>query len=135
MKEKDEAYDLNGIISNVLKYGVVISAALVLAGLVLTVVEKPAGLPTNVGQLVSSDYGKPTLSISSLLSGVAQGAPVFIIQLGLVVLLATPVARVVASVLVFSVERDRTYVVITLVVLSILLFSVFVVGPAESRST
>lgn len=46
-----------------------------------------------------------------------------IIQLGLLFLIATPVARVVFSVWGFAVERDRMYVVFTLIVLAILAFS------------
>ncbi len=46
-----------------------------------------------------------------------------IIQLGLVVLIATPVARVAFAVVAFALERDRMYVLISLIVLGILLFS------------
>jgi uncharacterized membrane protein len=48
-----------------------------------------------------------------------------IIQLGLLLLIATPVARVVFTVFAFAKQRDRTYVVITLIVLSLLLYSLF----------
>ena len=46
-----------------------------------------------------------------------------VIQLGLLLLIATPVARVVFSVVAFAMERDRTYVLVTLIVLGILLYS------------
>ena len=45
------------------------------------------------------------------------------IQLGLLLLIATPVARVAFSVFVFMNQRDRTYVAITLIVLTVLLVS------------
>ena len=44
-----------------------------------------------------------------------------IIQLGLLLLIATPVARVLFSAIAFAIERDCMYVVITLIVLAILL--------------
>jgi uncharacterized membrane protein len=47
-----------------------------------------------------------------------------LIQLGLLVLLATPVARVAFSVVAFLLQRDRLYVVVTLIVLGILLYSI-----------
>jgi uncharacterized membrane protein len=47
-----------------------------------------------------------------------------LIQLGLVLLVATPVARVAFSVFVFAAERDRTYVMVTLIVLTILVLSI-----------
>ena len=60
-------------------------------------------------------------------SGIIRGAVSFrgrnIIQLGLLILIATPVARVAFSVIAFVLERDRLYVVITLIVLAVLLFS------------
>lgn len=46
------------------------------------------------------------------------------IQLGLLVLLATPVARVAFSIVAFALQRDAMYVGITLVVLIVLLYSI-----------
>ncbi len=46
-----------------------------------------------------------------------------IIQLGLLFLIATPVARVIFSICGFAEERDHMYVVFTVIVLAILLFS------------
>jgi uncharacterized membrane protein len=49
--------------------------------------------------------------------------PAAIIQLGILILIATPVARVAFSVFAFAEERDWMYVVVTLIVLALLLFS------------
>jgi uncharacterized membrane protein len=46
-----------------------------------------------------------------------------LIQLGLLLLIATPVARVALSVAAFAVQRDRLYVVVTLIVLAVLMYS------------
>lgn len=51
-----------------------------------------------------------------------------IVQLGLLFLIATPVARVVFSVVAFSLQHDWTYVAITLVVLAVLAYSLFGAG-------
>ena len=48
-----------------------------------------------------------------------------LIQLGLLVLIATPVARVLFSVIAFLYERDWTYVAITVIVLGLLCYSLF----------
>ncbi|MBY0525650.1 MAG: DUF1634 domain-containing protein [Gemmataceae bacterium] len=48
-----------------------------------------------------------------------------VIQLGILLLIATPIARVVFSVVAFAVQRDWTYVIVTLIVLAVLLFSLF----------
>jgi len=63
------------------------------------------------------------------LGGIVSGVPGFhcrrLIQFGLVLLIATPVARVAFSVAAFVLQRDHAYVAITLVVLAVLLFSLF----------
>ncbi|HVO09617.1 MAG TPA: DUF1634 domain-containing protein [Vicinamibacteria bacterium] len=51
-----------------------------------------------------------------------------LIQLGLLLLIATPVARVALSAVVFALEKDRVYVVVTLVVLGLLLYSLLASG-------
>jgi uncharacterized membrane protein len=48
-----------------------------------------------------------------------------LIQLGLLILIATPIARVAFSVVAFLYQRDWTYVVVTLIVLALLVYSLF----------
>jgi uncharacterized membrane protein len=61
------------------------------------------------------------------LSGIVDAARALdsrgILQLGVLLLLATPVARVALSVLAFARQRDLTYVVVTAIVLVLLLAS------------
>jgi uncharacterized membrane protein len=59
--------------------------------------------------------------VQSALAGRGRG----IIQLGLLVLIATPVARVLFSVIGFARERDWIYVILTLIVLGVLVYSLF----------
>ena len=56
--------------------------------------------------------------------GVAQGDGLSIIELGLLLLIATPLTRVLFSLWAFYQERDRMYVVITLLVLMIICISI-----------
>jgi len=56
--------------------------------------------------------------------------PLSVIQLGLIVLIATPVIRVIACVVGFGWERDWKYVVISLLVLGLLLVSL--IGTVHS---
>ena len=61
--------------------------------------------------------------------GSLQGNPLAIIMLGLLILLATPLARVTVSIAAFAIERDRLYIIITSIVLTIFtLFGIFGVG-------
>jgi uncharacterized membrane protein len=71
-------------------------------------------------------HGDYPNDLFTLASGLAQLKPFSIIALGVVVLLATPVFRVLASLVLFSIEKDKPFVLITLIVLLVLLFSFFV---------
>ena len=55
--------------------------------------------------------------------GAIAPRPDAVVQLGLVLLIATPVARVAMSLVAFILQRDRVYVVVTSIVLALLIFS------------
>jgi uncharacterized membrane protein len=57
-----------------------------------------------------------------LLHGIARGDSSSIIELGILLLIATPICRVIFAVIAFAMERDRLYVAISLTVLAVLLF-------------
>ena len=63
--------------------------------------------------------------LSSVVHGAVHLDGPSVIQLGLLLLIATPVVRVTFSLAAFWLERDKIYVVFTSVVLAILLFSLF----------
>jgi len=110
------------LVSTGLIVGVGVSAALIGAGFV-------AALAIGwQGSLIGAAHatGSSTADFGGLTGRLAALEPAAIAQLGLVTLLATPVARVAASVVGFVLERDRLYAAITLAVLLILLTSIFV---------
>jgi len=108
------------LVSGVLIIGVVLSAVLMTAGFVASLAVgwegSLRGLPATT--LAASDF-------SGVGPGLRELRPIAFAQAGLLVLIATPVVRVMASVVAFVLERDRLYAVITIVVLAILLFSLF----------
>lgn len=61
--------------------------------------------------------------VPDIVSGAFHGRARSIIQAGILLLIATPIARVAVSLGGFALERDRKYVVITAVVLTILIYS------------
>ena len=61
--------------------------------------------------------------VRGIIQGVLQMSGRSLIQLGLLILIATPVARVAFSAVGFAIERDHVYVGITLFVLAVLLYS------------
>jgi uncharacterized membrane protein len=61
--------------------------------------------------------------VPQILRGAITWQPLAVIQLGILVLIATPIARVLFSMLGFALERDWMYVSVTLIVLALLLYS------------
>ncbi len=104
----------------VLQGGVIISALVIVIGLVL--------LPTQPGGLSPERLLRFPQTLSQVGVSLLALRPQGIIALGLLLLIATPVLRVAVSVVTFTLEKDRKYVVITLIVLAILLFSLFYLG-------
>ncbi|HVZ82316.1 MAG TPA: DUF1634 domain-containing protein [Terracidiphilus sp.] len=108
------------IIGNLLRAGVLLAAAVVLAGGI-------AYLAQNHGQAVSYRTfiagGDDTRTLAGIARSAAHLHSEGIIQFGLLLLIATPVARVALAVVGFSLERDRLYALVSLIVLAILAFS------------
>jgi uncharacterized membrane protein len=100
--------------------------------LALMLLAPPPGAPATLQATLAANFGRPTLSPSALLAGIGHGGALSVLQLGMLILIATPLTRVAASVLLFLRERDMLYVGVTLLVLGMLLFALFVVGPLES---
>jgi len=62
-------------------------------------------------------------SIKGIFNGLRVLDSSSIMQLGVLLLIATPVARVLFSFFAFLIEKDRLYAVITIIVLGIITFS------------
>jgi uncharacterized membrane protein len=99
------------VIRWILLCGIVVSVALMAAGLVLGVVGG-TGLPRGV------------VPLAELSRGLAALQPAAYLSLGLIVLIATPFVRVAGSLAVFVRERDGRYVLVTGIVLAVMCLGV-----------
>jgi uncharacterized membrane protein len=126
---------LHNIVSNTLLYGVLISAVILTIGVVLMFAEWRTGYAcplSNTACLLSYNantipHGSYPSNLQTLYSGLIVLKPFAVIELGIIVLIATPALRVVSSIFSFAAEKDRTFVAITAFVLAVLLFSFFIV--------
>jgi uncharacterized membrane protein len=119
------------LISVLLRVGVSVSLAVVVLGTVFTFVHHREYLKDRTAMPeVTGEAAKFPHTVGQVLSGVRDLQGRSIVMLGLLLLIATPVMRVAVSIFAFVYEHDRTYVVITAVVLALLLLS-FVLGKAE----
>ncbi|MDG6928954.1 MAG: DUF1634 domain-containing protein [Nitrososphaerota archaeon] len=120
--------EMNGMISNVLRYGVVLSSAIVAVGAALFLARYSSADSASLLAYCRScvPHGDFSVDPARILAGLLSLDPFSVIEVGILVLLATPVVRVAMSVLIFAAEKDRAYVVVTLAVLLLLLFSILV---------
>ena len=115
------------MIGNLLRAGVLIAAAVVAVGGLTYLIRhgmQPADFRTFRGEAAA------LRTIPAIVRGSLHLHAKSIIQLGLLLLIATPVARVMFSAVAFAIERDYLYVVITLIVLAVLLYSLVGSGVA-----
>jgi uncharacterized membrane protein len=112
-EEANNRRDLNQVILRMLILGLILSATVLLAGLVLSAIAH---------QPVPSK----ALSFKQVLGGLRTGSPAGLFSLGILLLIATPVLRVVGSLFEFIATRDWRYVFVASLVLLILATSALV---------
>lgn len=116
--DKDRNLDL--LISRLLRAGIMVATLLTVAGACLYLLHH-GGQQVSYGIFRGEPPGLKGLAAvwEEALSLSGRG----LIQLGLLVLIATPVVRVFASAIAFAAAGDRLYLTVTLVVLILLLAS------------
>ncbi len=119
----DERVDV--VISTLLRVGLIASAALVLVGAILY-------LTRHGGEAAAYRifHGEPPgfREIKGIIQETGRFRGRGFIMAGLILLIATPVARVAFSVVAFLRERDAVYTAVTAFVLAVLLLSLFWLG-------
>src|SRR5258705_10964227 len=104
----------------VLRSGVILAASIVLAGGAVYLARHPF---PDINYHVFQGEHKNLRTFSGFFSEAKAFHGRGLIQLGLLVLIATPIARVTFSVFAFFYQRDWKYVVFTLIVLGLLFYS------------
>ena len=113
---------LESLVGGLLRTGVILSAAIIALGGAIYLARHGLSSPVyDVFHGATSDWS----SVFGILRNAFHGGGRGLIQLGLLVLIATPVVRVALLVVGFAWQRDRLYTAISLVVLTLLLYSLF----------
>lgn len=130
-REEDAGSRKEVVLSLILRSGVISSAAIIIVGLILMLLTGHSGYGAgfDISKILYYDGGNvshgfyPT-DLQTVLSGLLALKPFALIDLGLVILIATPVMRVAMSTFLFAVEGDWKFVAITAFVLTILILSI-----------
>jgi uncharacterized membrane protein len=115
----DDQLTSAGVIGWILQGGTSASALLIMTGLLLLLMH-----PASLRGLVEKEFPH---TLTQIWQGLLILQPQAIIVIGLLLLIATPVLRVVVSIFTFSMEHDRLYMLIAILLLAILLTS-FLLG-------
>jgi uncharacterized membrane protein len=112
---------MDEIIGRLLQVGVILSAVFVLSGGAVYLARHPEPV---MDYRVFQGEPENLRTVPGIFHEALAVRGRGLIQLGLLILIATPIARVAFSVLAFLYQRDWTYVVVTLIVLGLLVYSV-----------
>ena len=129
IRPAEEPAALEDALSVLLRGGVVASTALILSGMALSFVHHPEYLRSRG---VLSSLLEPVDTprrLADVFAGLLRVHGQSLVMAGLLLLIVTPIARVAFSLSAFALRRDRAFMVITGVVLSLLLTS-FLLGHA-----
>jgi uncharacterized membrane protein len=114
------------IIGTLLRAGVLLSASVISLGGVVYMVRHGHSIASY--RAFQGDLSS-LRSVHGIAQGVMQRSGRAVIQLGLLLLIGTPIARVVFSAFAFFRQRDYLYVAFTLAVLAVLLYSLLGAKP------
>jgi uncharacterized membrane protein len=109
------------VIGTLLRGGVLLAVLVALPGGVLYVMGEE-GSATGYGTFHSEPVD--LRQVSGIVADAFRLHSPAIIQLGILLLIATPIARVLFSLVAFALQRDMIYVVVTVLVLAVLVYGV-----------
>ena len=123
MKKPETQHDIDLIIGKLLRVGVVVSCAITIFGGIVYLFQHQGPVTGYRAVEKAGDFhgAAPYLrEINTIIPRVFEFDGAAIAQLGIIILIFTPIFRVVFSLISFIMEKDRLYVVITLIVLAII---------------
>ncbi len=125
MKRHFTGFDLNRSVGNLLRVGVILSVVTSLFGFIKLFLEG-FEMPKNYASLEITDDNIWPSFWNSLLKFEGMA----IIQLGILILIMTPLVRIIFALIGYLKEKDYTYVIISTIVLGIMVVS-FLMGFAH----
>ncbi len=120
IEQESANHKIEIFMGNLLRAGVIIAASIVFFGGIIYLYRHGFN---QANYTVFHPVPYELCNVKGILGSVFSFRGRGFIQLGLLVLIATPIARVIFSFFAFISQRDKLYVIITLIVLSILLYS------------
>ena len=112
--------DIQSLVGNLLRTGVYISMGIVVFGGIIYLYEHG----TEKTDYANFNFDKVSLkTVEAIFANVLTFKGAAVVQFGLLMLIFTPIARVLMAIVSFFLEKDYLYVVIGLIVLAIIMAS------------
>ncbi|MGC8597578.1 MAG: DUF1634 domain-containing protein [Thermocladium sp.] len=120
--------DMDSVIGMTLRIGVIISIILISIGVALIIV-RGEGMGYSLSELSSmrSPVNSSVIPVITVINEAPSLDGLSLIVLGLIVLIATPVIRVLLGIASFAMEKDWLYVAITIIVFLDLMIAIFII--------
>jgi uncharacterized membrane protein len=118
-------HQVEQLVGNLLRSGVLLAASVTLVGGVFFLLQH--GMSRADYHLFASEPAG-LRSLAAIISGALHFDSRAVVQLGVVLLIATPIARVMLTLVAFVLQKDRLYTIITTIVLTVLMYSLFFSG-------
>ncbi|MDR1516668.1 MAG: DUF1634 domain-containing protein [Dysgonamonadaceae bacterium] len=128
MKNPSSQHDIDLIIGKLLRVGVIVSCAITIFGGILYLFQHQGAVSGYGAVEKAADFhgaAEYLREIGSIVPRIFHLDGAAIAQFGIIVLIFTPIMRVLFSLLSFIVEKDKLYIVITLIVLLIIFANLF----------
>ncbi len=110
------------LLGNLLRTGVIIAGTVVIIGAIMFLIRHGKEMPDyNVFKANNINL----FNLKKLFANVLLLRSSYVIELGILLLIATPVLRVIFSIIAFLYQKDYLYVIFTMIVLVILIYSLF----------
>ena len=108
---------LNHKISSVLAVGMTASIIVLFIGLAMLI-------------FLGGDYEEVTMSLPEIAHGILQGNPIAVIDLGIILLIATPLVRVISLAVTFAMKKETKFVAACIIVLVLVAVTVILKSGA-----
>lgn len=116
-------HSIDQTIGHLLRLGMFLAATVILTGGVMFLYAHAKERPDyHTFQQLPDSLRSPVAIVQTAF----RGDPMSIMQLGMLLLIATPIGRVVFAVIAFAIRKDKLYIAISMIVLCVLLYSLFV---------
>lgn len=114
--------DISLLVGQILRIGVILASSLLMIGGIWYLIVHGQDAVPNYSDFIGERTSNTTIT-GIIVGAFSQNIPQ-IIQLGVLLLICTPIVRVIGSLFGFVIEKDKLYIIITLIVLTVIIGSI-----------